>query len=1089
MSVQKFIDAVKAGSAVDEASRALASSIADTADVAGIGALIAEQSLTKLIEAAQDKKVGAAAFVAFADVVKAGGSSLEPLVVPLFPQILAGCADKDRKVVLAAEGAARAVASSCHDWAVPTLAPALVACMSTKSKPSEKEVAVKLVALLAEKAPAAVGRCLITLIPAVSALMWDIKKEVKAAAIEAMTLITRCSGNKDLEPFAPVVLQAIQEPTKVAESVEALAGCIFVQNVEAPALAVTTPVLVRGLNERSEAVRRKCCVIIDNMCKLVDEPKEVLPLMPKLQPLLAKQLECIADPEARSVAERAYKTLTKAGGEGKYEELTAEKALEMLQKAVEKNVPTVPQDAGFGCALAYVAALAANLTNGSAFDRDVWASAMAAPLARFVPAAEAEAVTAAVLEQCEVAGADEEEEDEAEGGVDMYKGVFSLAYGSLTLLNNTKLNLKRNRFYGLLGPNNCGKTTLMRAVANEQVEGFPKRDELKTIFVEHEIQEREVGEDDAGYPVLNIDLTGSDWVVDTCNHVYKMEPQVTKEQVDAVMEEIGFGNSAKGTGKDRAADANMGVTTYSGGWKMKMQLCAATLMNADILMLDEPTGHLDVKNVLWLQDWLAAFMEKGGSVIATSHDTSFLNIMCTHIVDFQDRKLKMFRGERGSTLNGWVEKYPEKKGYFELKNDVVKFTFPKPGALEGVKSKTKAIMKMAGVAFQYPSRDTPTVMDIGLQVSQVSRVAVIGPNGAGKSTAIKLLTGELKPSEGTIWKHPSMRMAYVAQHAFHHLEKHMTKTPAQYIMWRFAGNDDQESLEFKEDGITVEDEAAQAVQWYLDPKQSFRVRKCETKEEEKHAVKPETLLKRRENKKEKTKEYEVKWMFKSIESTNWVDRDTLIRMGYLKMVQRKDEQEAAAAGLMTKPLTQVAVEKHLGDFGIEPEQASHTMIQALSGGQKVKVVLAASMWQNPHLLILDEPTNYLDRDGLGALTKALDDYEGGVIIISHNREFANAVSQEKWIMDAGRLRREGESLGKDEEEQHGNATPEELRDSFGNVIKVNVQKTLSDKEKKAELKRVEKQLKDHSKKKYLSEDEYWELMDRKDALKAELAKQ
>merc|ERR1719191_409179 len=481
-------------------------------------------------------------------------------------------------------------------------------------------------------------------------------------------------------------------------------------------------------------------------------------------------------------------------------------------------------------------------------------------------------------------------------------------------------------------------------------------------------------------------------------------------------------------------------------------------------------------------------MDKGGSVIATSHDSDFLNKMCTHVIDFQDRKLKMFRGERGSTLNGWVEKYPEKKGYFELKNDVVKFVFPKPGALEGVKSKSKAIMKMTGVSFQYPTRDAPTVMDIGLQVSQVSRVAVIGPNGADKSTAIKLLTGELKPSEGTIWKHPAMRMAYVAQHAFHHLEKHMNKTPAQYIMWRFAGNDDQESLEFKDEvGITVEEEEAQAQKWYLDPKQAFRVRKCETKEDEKFAVTPEALMKRRELKKEKTKEYEVKWQFKSLENTAWVERDTLLRMGYKKMVQRKDEQEAAAAGLMTKPLTQVAVEKHLGDFGIEAEQASHTMIQALSGGQKVKVVLAASMWQNPHLVILDEPTNYLDRDGLGALTKAIEDYEGGVIIISHNREFANAVSQEKWIMEAGRLRREGESVGKDDEDADGNAAPEEIKDSFGNVIQVNQQKNLSDKEKKAELKRVEKQLKDHAKKKYLSEDEYWELMDRKEKLKKDLA--
>merc|ERR1719456_967978 len=383
------------------------------------------------------------------------------------------------------------------------------------------------------------------------------------------------------------------------------------------------------------------------------------------------------------------------------------------------------------------------MTNGSCFRTTDWTDSVTLFLNKYFPEDQASEVCKVALDKCETSGKPEEESwDEDEGGVDMYKGVFSLAYGSLTLLNNTKLFLKRNRFYGLLGPNNCGKTTLMRAVANEQVEGFPERDELKTIFVEHEIQEREVGEDDAGYPILNIDLTGIEWVVDTCNNVYMMEPQVTKEQVEDVMVEIGFGNSLRGTGKDRAADANMGVTTYSGGWEMKMQLCAATLMNADILMLDEPTGHLDVKNIAWLQEWLQAFMNKGGSVIATSHDTSFLNTMCTHIIDFQDRKLRAFRGERGTVLNNWVEKFPEKKGYFELKNDVVKFVFPKPGALEGVKSRTKAIMKMQGVNFTYPTRDAPTVMDIGLQVSQVSRVAVIGPNGAGKSTAIKLLNGE-----------------------------------------------------------------------------------------------------------------------------------------------------------------------------------------------------------------------------------------------------------------------------------------------------------------------------------------------------------
>merc|ERR1711869_23851 len=120
-----------------------------------------------------------------------------------------------------------------------------------------------------------------------------------------------------------------------------------------------------------------------------------------------------------------------------------------------------------------------------------------------------------------------------------------------------------------------------------------------------------------------------------------------------------------------------------------------------------------------------------------------------------------------------------------------------------------------------------------------------------------------------------------------------------------------------------------------------------------------------------------------------------------------DERQAAMAGLQSKQLTQPGVEKHLGNFGVDPESASHTQISQLSGGMKVKVVLAASMWQNPHILILDEPTNYLDRDGLGALVLAIKDYQGGVLIISHNKEFCDGVATEKWIMHKGKLRIEG----------------------------------------------------------------------------------
>jgi elongation factor 3 len=416
-------------------------------------------------------------------------------------------------------------------------------------------------------------------------------------------------------------------------------------------------------------------------------------------------------------------------------------------------------------------------------------------------------------------------------------------------------------------------------------------------------------------------------------------------------------------------------------------------------MLDEPTGHLDVDNIKWLEDWLESFP---GSIICTSHFTPFLDKMCTHIIDFQDRKLRTFKGIKGQTLTQFVEKYPEKKAYFELSNESMKFSFPLPGAMEGVKSRSKVILRMNGVTFQYPTKDKPTIMNVSLTVSQLSRVAVIGANGAGKSTAIKVLVGEQLPTDGAIWKAAGLRMAYVAQHAFHHLEKHIQETPSQYIMWRFAGNDDKESLEFQTQDLSVDEETARARKWCVDAVSGTVRLCCDPKEDAKkakldapNAVVPEFIASRRNNKKEKTFEYEIKWQFKPMEDKCWVEKSVLVKMGYLKLVQREDERQAAMAGLMTKQLTQPSIEKHLADFGVDPESASHTQISQLSGGMKVKVVLAACMWQNPHVLILDEPTNYLDREGLGALIEAIKEYQGGVLIISHNKEFCDNVATEK----------------------------------------------------------------------------------------------
>jgi len=996
----------------------------------------------------------------------------EPFLVAAFPQICKAFEDKSKAVRDTAVQLANALVESMSPFAVHVMVPALLAGVSVKAKPQQKEATLNVITLIAGKFPEMVGKLLVILVTPVADLTCDIKKEVKAAAVVCMTAICGCTGNKDLEPFLPSVILAARSIDNTHSCVDKLAGCIFVQNVECPALAATLPVLARGLNDKSEEVKRTCCQIVDNMCKLVEDPAEVLPLMPRLAPLVKAATEKISDPEARAMSERAYKTLMKAAGEGAADIVIVEQA-----DAAKIILETLGADAN-EVITAHVAGMAAAASNMKLFDASVWKNDIGyAPF---------DAVIEAVRTKMEVSlKVEEEMEDEDLEGVDLYKGNFSLAYGTLTLLRDAKMHLKQNRFYGLLGPNQCGKTTLMRAIVGEKLEGFPKQDELKSVFVEHEIEEEEVGVQDDGFPILSVDKPGWWWVMHTCNDIYKLEVQVTEEQCKELMKETGFGYPG---GPDRAANLDLPVTSYSGGWKMKMQLCAAKLVNADVLMLDEPTGHLDVDNIKWLEDWLESFP---GSIICTSHFSPFLDKMCTHIIDFQDRKLKTFKGNKGSCLTQFVEKYPEKRSYFELSNEIMKFSFPLPGPLEGVKSRSKIVLRMNSVDVQYPTKDKPTVMDVSLTVNQCSRVAVIGANGAGKTTAIKALVGEQAPSKGTIWKAPGLRMAYVAQHAFHHLEKHMTSTPTQYIMWRFAGNDDKESLEFKSDELSVDEASARERSWCIDAV-TGEARLCITEKEDPkkakqdlpNAVVPDAVLNRKQNKKEKTFMYEVKWQFKPIEANVWVLKDTLIKMGYKKLTEREDEKQAAMSGLMTKQLTQPSVEQHLANFGVDAESASHTQLSQLSGGMKVKIVLAAAMWQNPHVLILDEPTNYLDRDGLGALVLAIKDYEGGVLIISHNKEFCDGVATEKWIMNKGYLRIEGESVDTSDKDGPGNVGPEVVYDGAGNKIDVN--KVLSEKEKKKAIKDMEKKMKESTKKGLLTEEEQWEMEDKLQTLRDSL---
>lgn len=140
---------------------------------------------------------------------------------------------------------------------------------------------------------------------------------------------------------------------------------------------------------------------------------------------------------------------------------------------------------------------------------------------------------------------------------------------------------------------------------------------------------------------------------------------------------------------------------------------------------------------------------------------------------------------------------------------------------------------------------------------------------------------------------------------------------------------------------------------------------------------------------------------------SYLAREVLLEHGFSKLVQEFDDHEASREGLGFRELSPKVISKHFDDLGLDPDIANHNEISGLSGGQKVKVVLAGAMWNNPHLLVLDEPTNFLDRDSLGGLAVAIRDYKGGVVMISHNEEFVGALCPEQWHVRDGRVTHKG----------------------------------------------------------------------------------
>ncbi|PYH48122.1 putative mRNA-nucleus export ATPase (Elf1) [Aspergillus saccharolyticus JOP 1030-1] len=813
----------------------------------------------------------------------------------------------------------------------------------------------------------AMGKTLKDLIPLVESGMHDLKNEVAKQATKTMNAITTLLSNDDVAPRIPLLIKTMEQPSEqtLQKAIHALSQTTFVAIVTSPVLALLTPLLERSLNAPTtpQETLRQTVVVVENLTKLVHDPAEARTFLPKLKPGVQRVKDRASLPEVRELATRALDVIEKAMTDkdvaaGVVAKITPDEVRTVLEAQIHAQGGLVHPELVtlFELAKNYISEMVREDVNCRMLDR---IPACVGPYLRGLLADDKHDAVAAALEAHFI------EEDHRKYGrpepddpneVEIVNANFSLAYGGMLLLSHTNLRLLKGHRYGLCGRNGAGKSTLMRSIANEKLEGFPPQDVVRTCFVEHN-----QGED--------ADLSIYEFVV--------KDPKIAAEgeaHVRSVLLEFGFTDGPDGRQNQR-------VGSLSGGWKMKLALARAMLLKADVLLLDEPTNHLDVANVKWLQEYLKAHTEITSLIV--SHDSGFLDEVCTDIYHYEQKKLVCYKGN----LADFVKVKPEAKSYYTLSASNVQFKFPPPGILSGIKSNTRSILRMTDCSYTYPGASKPSLTGASLSLTLSSRVAIIGGNGAGKSTFIKMLTGETIPQTGKVEKHPNLRIGYIKQHALEHVEMHLEKTPSQYLQWRYANGDDRE-VHLKQTRILTEQDKAQ-LEKPVDLGDGRGPRRIEA------------LMGRQKWK--KSFQYEVKWVGLLPKHNTMISRETLTELGFAKLVQEFDDHEASREGLGFRVLEPKIIAKHFEDVGLDPEIAAHNQISGLSGGQKVKVVLAGAMWNNPHLLVLDEPTNFLDRDSLGGLAVAIRDFKGGVVMISHNEEFVGALCPEQLHIADGRI--------------------------------------------------------------------------------------
>lgn len=498
---------------------------------------------------------------------------------------------------------------------------------------------------------------------------------------------------------------------------------------------------------------------------------------------------------------------------------------------------------------------------------------------------------------------------------------FSIRRGGRLLFDQATMQLHPGWKIGLTGVNGAGKSTLFAAFMGTISGDTGSLSRPSVWTVAHMAQEVESQETAAIDFVLSGD---EEW--------WQIDQKLTHDDGSLPLDELTdlhgrFGEIDGYTATSRAAQMMSGlgfseaqttlpVSSFSGGWRMRLNLARTLMSRSDLLLLDEPTNHLDLDAILWLEDWLRAY---AGTLVLISHDRDFLDAITDHIIHIEAGKVTLYtgnystfeqtRGERLAQQQQAFEKQQETRAHLQKYIDRFKAQATKARQAQ---SRIKQLERMQTLSaahvdtpftfsFREPTRmsspllrlddatagygDKAIVENIQLQLTPDSRIGLLGMNGAGKSTLIKTLVGVLPLMSGERFASEHLNLGYFAQHQMDAL-----------------------------------------------------------------------------------------------------DGDATPMLSLSRLTDRK--------------VSDADLRAFLGSFGFSGERMD-TPCESFSGGERARLALALIVWKRPNVLILDEPTNHLDLDMRHALTMALQDFEGAVVLVSHERQLIASVCDELLVVHDG----------------------------------------------------------------------------------------